>query len=258
MTYRQDEVIALADEMIFVKIDAEKDTILANKYGVAGYPTIVFAGPDGAEIDRIWGYAEAPEYVSTIRDYQVDRNTLADYLRRIDTAATHELYYKIAEKYVGRKKFTDAETYYRKILQEDPANRRGYADSALYSMGKMKSRDKKYGAAEEIFNRFLKTYPESDLADNAMFKIADTRRRAEKYDEAIAGFKEFLQLYPESDLANDAELYIAYAHNQKGEKEEALRLYGKFLEAHPDSPDTSWVKEKIDEIENPPEEEEND
>lgn len=255
MTYRQDEVIALDAEIVFVKVNSEKDSALANQYGIAGHPTIILTRPDGTEIDRIYGYAEAPDFVKTVRDYQAGRNTLDDYLHRADTAATHELYYMIAEKFLGRKKFAEAETYYRKILQDDPTNQGGYADSALFSIGMLKNRDKKYGAAEETFQRFLNTYPESDLVEDIVFQIANTRRRAEKYDEAVEGYKDFLKKYPESEMANDAQIYIAYTYNQKGDQEEALNLYKKFLEQHPDSPDTSWVRGQIEKIENPPEEE---
>ncbi len=254
VTYRQDEVVALADEIIFVKINAEQDSALADQYSVAGYPTIILTKPDGTEIDRVYGYVETPVFVETIRDYQAGRNTLDDYLQRADTAASHQLYSMIAEKYMGRKKYTEAEGFYRKILQEDPNNEGGYADSALFSIGNLKSRDKKYGAAEEIFERFLNTYPESPLLDDAAFEIAVARRRAEKYDDAIAGFKDFLEKYPESELANDAEIYIAYTHNLKGDQETALTLYKKFLMDHPDSPDTTWVQGQINKIENPPQE----
>lgn len=256
MTYRNDEVIALSANLVNVKVNAEVDTLLRRQYGVAGFPTIVLAKSDGSEIDRIYGYAEGPDFVKTINDYLAGRNTLADFLRRTETEPTMSLYAQIADKYTGRSKFEDAEKWYRKILQEDPNNNNGYSDSALYWMGQMKSRAKQYSAAEEIFARFPKTYPESDLADNAAFEIAKTRRYAERYDDAIAGFKEFMEAYPESDLLEDAEIYIAFCHDKKGDTENALVLYQKFLEDHPNSSDSNWVKRQIDKILNPPEEEE--
>ena len=84
MTYRNDDVIALSSEIVFVKIDGDKDTLLTDQYGVAGYPTIIFANTDGSEIDRIGGYAEPEEFLTIIADYRADRNTLADFLRQIE------------------------------------------------------------------------------------------------------------------------------------------------------------------------------
>ena len=256
MTYRNEEVIALTANMVNVKVNADIDTLLRKEYGIAGFPTIVLAKPDGSEIDRIYGYAEGPEFVKTINDYLADRNTLGDYLRRAEAEPTMSLYAMVADKYTGRSDFDNAEKFYRKIIQEDPNNNQGYSDSALFWMGQMKSRAKQYAAAEDIFAKFPQTYPESGLADDAMFEMAKTKRYAEKYDDAIASFKDFIKAYPESELVQDAEIYVAFCHDKKGAKEDALLLYKKFLADHPESSDTNWVKKQIDKIENPPPEEE--
>ncbi len=256
MTYRNEEVIALSANLVNVQVNAEKDTLLRREYGVAGFPTVVLAKPDGSEIDRIYGYADGPKFVEIVNDYLADRNTLGDYLRRAETEPTMKLYSLVAEKYTGRSKFDEAEKFYRKILQEDANNKQGYSDSALFWMGQMKSRAKQYAVAEDVFSKFPLTYPESDLADDAMYEMAKTKRYAEKFDDAIASFKDFLKTYPESELAQDAEIYIAFCHDKKGAKDEALQLYNKFLTDHPEASDSTWVKKQIDKIENPPPEEE--
>jgi outer membrane protein assembly factor BamD (BamD/ComL family) len=256
VTYRNDEVIALTANLVNVKVNAEVDTTLRRQYGVAGFPTIVLTKPDGVEIDRIYGYADPVSFLKIINDYLAGRNTLEDYLQQAETSPTMDMYAKIADKYTGRSNFEEAERWYRKILQEDPNNKSGYADSALFWMGQMKSRAKKYAAAEEDFNKFLKTYPESDLADDAMYEIGKTMRYAEKYDDAIAEFKKFLVTYPNSDLAQDAEIYVAFCNDKKGDSQTALDLYQKFLTDHPDSPDSNWVRKQIDKIQNPPPKEE--
>ncbi len=258
MTYRNDEVIALTKSLVNVKVNAEKDSLLKKEFGVAGYPTIILAKPDGSEIDRIYGYADAETFVTTIDDYLHDRNTLADYLRREKTEPSMKLYAMIGDKYVGRSNFDKAAEYLNRIIEEDPENEQGYSDSALISLGQMKTRAKEYEEAKAIFASFSDKFPASDLADDAMYEWAKTMRYAEQFDDAIAGFKRFIAAYPGSDLTDMAEIYIAYCHDLKGEKDEALRLYNEFLVNHPDSEDTAWVKKKIDKILNPPEEETED
>jgi thiol:disulfide interchange protein len=51
-TYSDSLVISLLSDNIFVKINAEVDTALADQFGVSGYPTIVIAKSNGEEIDR--------------------------------------------------------------------------------------------------------------------------------------------------------------------------------------------------------------
>ncbi|MCP4570243.1 MAG: tetratricopeptide repeat protein [FCB group bacterium] len=252
MTYRNEDVISLASKMVFVKVN-KKDTILTDKYGVAGYPTIVMAKADGSEIDRIFGYAPPEDFLTTIDDYNNDRNTLADYLRRVETDETMQLYAQIAEKYEGRRKYTEAETYYRKILQTDPNNKEGLADSALYAIGGLKTRAKEYAAAEEVFIRLGKTYPESELIDDAAYSMALCMRRADRFDDAITEFKKFIKAFPESELIEDAAIYIPFCTKLKGDTAQAIALFNTFLVDFPESSSAGWVKKQIESMENPSE-----
>lgn len=50
----------LSEKAIPIKVDAEKNRPLSQKYAITSYPQLVFIRPDGTEIDRIVGYV-APE-----------------------------------------------------------------------------------------------------------------------------------------------------------------------------------------------------
>jgi tetratricopeptide (TPR) repeat protein len=252
VTYRNDSVAALANEIVFVKVNAEKDTATSHKYGVAGFPTVVMTKPDGSEIDRIYGYAGPKEFLNIIRDYQAGRNTLPSYLLQAETAPTPALYYLIADKYIGRKKFVEGETYLNKIMAMDPKNEKGYSDSALSALADMKTRAKEYDAAKEAYKKLMEMYPQSGLVDDALFGVAAVNRRAEKYDEAIAGFKLFMSVHPQSELVPDAAAYIAICTEKKGDTTAALQLYERYLIDFPKSEDTTWVKSQIQRIKNPP------
>jgi len=56
----------LARSYITVKIDADKNSDLASKYGIYGYPTIIILNPDGQEIKRIEGYVDANTLLNQI------------------------------------------------------------------------------------------------------------------------------------------------------------------------------------------------
>ena len=96
MTYRDEAVIALLENIVKVKIDARVDTTLRREYGVAGFPTVVLANADGSEIDRVYGYADPEGFVEQMTDYLNDRNTLTDFLRQAEAEPTMALYTKIA------------------------------------------------------------------------------------------------------------------------------------------------------------------
>ncbi len=217
-TFTHQSVIELASNMILVKVEGKKDTVTRERYQIAGFPTVILMNSSGEEIDRIYGYAPPEEFVTTIRDYLQGKNTLDDLEERFEADPEDaELAYRLAEKYEGRQMYDQAASHYRKVVDLDPTDKKGNSDDALLGLAWLEARQKEY----------LK---------------------------AIDAFKYFLQKFPKSEMAADAEAYIPYYHSKAGDTTKALELYEKFLTEHPDSPDTGWVKKKIKELTEPPEE----
>ncbi len=208
-TFTDPKVIALSKSMVFVKVEAKKDTLTREKYKIAGFPTVILMNSSGDEIDRIYGYAPGEEFVATIRDYLEGRNTLDDLSRKFEADPKDAgLAFRLAEKYEGRQMYDQAGSYYQKVLQLDPEDEKGHSDDALMSLAWLEMRKK-------------------------------------DYTKAIDTFKYFLQKFPQSEMAQDAEVYIPYSYAKAGDTTQALELYQKFLSAHPDSPDTDWVRGNI-------------
>lgn len=63
-TYSDLQVKELAERFIPVKIDGDKYPDLVSKYGVSGYPTIVFLNYEGALDGTVVGYREAANFVT--------------------------------------------------------------------------------------------------------------------------------------------------------------------------------------------------
>ena len=211
-TFTNVDVVALSKEMIFVKAEAKKDTVARDRYEIAGLPTVILMRSSGEEIDRIYGYLPPGEFVSTIEAYLQGKETLEDIENRFRADPTDvELAFKLAEKYEGRRVYDQAKTYYQKVIDLDPEDNQGKSQDALMQMAQLEIRKKDY----------LK---------------------------AVDAFKYFLQKYPESEMAPDAEEYVAYSYEKAGDTTRALELYQRFLREHPNSDDTSWVRERIEEL----------
>jgi tetratricopeptide (TPR) repeat protein len=211
-TFTSKDVIALSEEMIFVKAEAKEDTALRDQYEIAGFPTVILMKSSGEEIDRIYGYRPPKEFVSTIRSYLRGKETLEDIKNRFQADSTDvELAFKLADKYEARRKFDLAGIHYQKVVDLDPEDSKG------------KSQD-------------------------AMMNLAWLEMRKKEYMKAVDAFENFLEKYPESEMAGDAERYIPYSYAKTGDTTKALELYEKFLEGHPNSEDTSWVREKMEEL----------
>lgn len=64
--YAEARIIALSADFFCVKIDAEKNAEIASRFGVRGYPTIVFLNPAGKEVAKIIGYRPVSDFLKSM------------------------------------------------------------------------------------------------------------------------------------------------------------------------------------------------
>lgn len=212
-TYTDPIVIGMSVDEIFVKINAEVDTALARQYSISGYPTIVVTRPDGEEIDRIWGYLPPTDFYNQVQLYLQGKETLADYLNRLDDEPENLEYLSIVgEKYASRADYNSAIDEYRKIIGYDPDNIQGYGLKAMES-------------------------------------LYDTQGRAKDYDDAIETCKSIIEKFSGTPEADDAESMIGYYTAKKGDSKGALKIYREYVRNHPDTENTEWVKKRIADLE---------
>lgn len=214
VTFVDSAVIAMSSDIVFARINAEQDTITARKYGVSGYPTVVFANSDGAEIDRIAGFLPPPDFIGAITDYMNDIHTLNYYLRQADSGATNELNAIIGEKYADRGMYPEAESYFQKIIDTDPQNKEGYTDKA-------------------------------------MMAVADLKRRGKNFDGAMAIFGKVRKQFAGTEMAVDAEIWTAICLRQKGDTTAAIKAFENFIGNNPTSADTTYARQQIEKLKNP-------
>ncbi|MGE3181022.1 MAG: thioredoxin domain-containing protein, partial [Phycisphaerae bacterium] len=68
-TWKDERVIKLLqDKTVALKIDAEQQRELAQKYGVSGYPTLMFFKADGTKIGSLVGYYDGPGFLKEAED----------------------------------------------------------------------------------------------------------------------------------------------------------------------------------------------
>ena len=210
-TFTDRDVIRLGLEFYFVKVNAIKDSSVANQYGVNAYPSVLLFNSKGEEIDRIVGYLPPREFLITVRSYFKGEGTLTDYENKLSKDTKNvELLYRVAEKYQDRGNYNKALFFYQTITLLDPKNTKGKTDSTIFSMG--------------LASMKLKNYP-----------------------TAVQRFSDLSKSFPKSGLLLDAEEYIPYAYAKSGDTTKALSLFQKLLEDHPDlsAGDKEWVETQI-------------
>ena len=76
----------LSKEAVCLKVDAEKDESLAEKYRINVYPTVLLIRPDGSEIDRLVGYRDAKTFLADAREALAGNDSLARARKKLEGA----------------------------------------------------------------------------------------------------------------------------------------------------------------------------
>jgi thioredoxin-related protein len=194
------------------KIDAEKGEgiDLAKKYNIKGYPTIVFVDADGNEVDRIYGYIFADEFLQKMKDYNSGINTYTSLKTAVESdPSSAEANWKFAEKLISYGDYDEAKPYLGKVISLDGGNSAGYTDDAEFTMAFNPSEGVETDATITAIKALMEKYPESNSLKDAYVSIAN-----------FSGGRDF----------NEAKNYYRKAFEKFGGTDELLQFnYGIFL-----------------------------
>jgi thioredoxin-related protein len=226
--YTNSEIIDFASQnQINWKVDAEKGEgiELAKKYGVVGYPTILFVDGDGNEVDRIYGYYPAKDFLETIKNYSNRVKTLPSLQAAVkespnDVAAN----YMLAEKLLNVGKSDEAGKYLEFVIKNDAGNASGYYEDALFQTAYGKN---DVAAITEIINK----YPESNITKDAyIFLFNDANAKGNQED--INKYMEILKTnYSTDEMVNFyiGQYYLGKASKISKDEKATTEMYKEAL-----------------------------
>ncbi len=77
-TWKDEAVLKwIGEHCVALKLDAEKNVELAQRFHVGAYPTVLLLKADGSVIDRLVGYKDAKEFLSAAADALAGKDSLA-------------------------------------------------------------------------------------------------------------------------------------------------------------------------------------
>ena len=222
-----------SNEMILAKINAEEDSLTAQKYNIMGFPTSVMINADGSEVDRLVGYAPTEEYIGTFRDYARGIGTLDDLLTKYEANPDREMAFEIADKYKYRGKLDEAADWYGKVIAlGEPTD--SLSGESRFAIADGHLRDDDYDAALAAFETIAVDFEGTTFGPLAEVYRAVTFRRMDDTTKAIMAFEKFAADYPEHEAADYA-------------REQATKLKGETeAEAAIESKDKAETKEKTE------------
>ncbi len=120
---------------------------------------------------------------------------------------------------------------------------------ALYNkaLGTYNARD--YNQCKPLFEQFLATYPEHDLADNARYWMGECLYSQKNYLGAIDQFKKVVQQYPEGGKVPAALLKTGFAYYSLDDFENARNYLKKVIINYPFSAASDKAEKMLRKIE---------
>lgn len=105
-----------------------------------------------------------------------------------------------------------------------------------------------FAKAGEQFDRFLRTYPETQYVPQAVFGVAASLDAQNKVNEAITKYNDYLRAYASDPGVERARLSLARLHEQNNQPSLALELLTKSTNPQAGSTASPEVQEKIREL----------
>ena len=186
------------------KIDAEKGegVDFAKKYKIQGFPSILFLDGDGNEIDRVYGYVPAKDFMEMMQDYNKGINTFSYLKTEVEKNPSNiEASLKLADKYSMYSEMDKAKELLNKIVEMDGSNAGGKTDDAKFRLVLFTEKEEKAKQLEA----FIKDNPNSDQLKDAYVALAETYY----YDlsdmpSSEKWFKETLSKFPSDEAVGSS------------------------------------------------------
>lgn len=198
-TYANKEVIEEAKKMVSVKLNpetSEEGEEIARKYGVEGYPTILFINADGFVLENVGGYVEGEKFVPYMKNAIEKLSKVNIVLSSKEPSLEKlDLYMEASNEEEAMKIFNDLLS--KKSIPEESMPK------YLLGFGLIKAQKNDYEGADSYFDKIIAEYPKSEEVYMAHYYKAVNMVLAGESDKP----KKYLErLLNNSNIPNDIKI----------------------------------------------------
>jgi len=176
---------------VLYKINSKSDEgkALSKKYSLIGVPTIILVSADGKEIDRIIGYDEKDDFLSTLSGYFFNVGTLDNLIEKSSKTPSADIFYKIAQKYYERGDVDNSLSTILKVREQPQLSDEIKLNSDLLEGECYLKKDKTKGI--EILLKLVDS-ANPNISDSAFEDLSRFFYKTEDYDNLYNLYKKIL------------------------------------------------------------------
>ena len=157
-TYSHKDVIDIAKKMVSVKLNpetSEEGAEIAQRYGVQGFPTILFISADGFVLENVGGYVEGEKFVPYMK------NAIEKLDKVNSVLANKEPTLEKLDLYMESGNETESQKIYDALMQKKAISKEKMS-KYLLGFGLIKAQKRDYDNANKYFDDIIKNYPNSE------------------------------------------------------------------------------------------------
>ncbi|WP_061249929.1 thioredoxin family protein [Leptospira alstonii] len=206
--YPKKEVQLELSKFVALSLDGDSFPNLKRKYGIKGYPSILFLDQNGSLIDKITGMPDSKMILKLLKNAYARRNLEKEYLDLLtkDPNGT-KTNFQAGVYYFEAKEYAKAIRFFQKAIDANDSKDIDKKHDALFNLGISYLEVGNFKSAIVTFNSYISKFPNGDISSVLFFR-ANAFEELNQKEEAKADYKKVLELTTDFDEKKDLQMRI--------------------------------------------------
>ncbi|WP_036096085.1 tetratricopeptide repeat protein [Leptospira weilii] len=206
--YPKKEVQLELSKFVTLSLDGDRFPNLKRKYGIKGYPSILFLDQNGSLIDKITGMPDSKMILKLLKNAYARRNLEKEHLDLLTKDPNGiKANFQAGVYYFEAKEYTKAIQFFQKAIDSNDTKDDDKKHDALFNLGISYLEIGNFKSAIATFNSYISKFPNGDISSVLFFR-ANAYEELNQKDDARADYKKVLELTTDPDEKKDLQMRI--------------------------------------------------
>ena len=216
--FAKDSFQLAAAGVVGVKVNAEKNRPLAERFGAKSYPRLFFLGADGTTLEEIRGYLSLDDFTAKVKAVKAGDTEYARFKKAAADPTNLGAVHRFAKFLSDSKQLEQAIPYWQQVhdlaleqvfANPNAANLANYHRESLLELGRAYASVGLLDVARQRLEELYTSYPGTPHAAQALLHLGDLEMKAGKHAAARAALQRLVNEAPGSPQGQQAAVMLA-------------------------------------------------